>query len=148
MKCVKRQKDLTLKDEPPGQKVSSMLLGRSRGQLPIAPKRMNGGPERKRCSAVGVSGDESKVRCCEEQNHRGNWNIRSMNQGTLDVAEQEMARVNTDTLEISEIKWTGMGEFNSDDRYIYCCGLESLRRNRIALKSQQTSPKYSTWVQP
>ena len=57
-----------------------------------------------------------------------------MNQSKLDVAEQEMARENTDMLEISEIKWTGMGEFNSDDRYIYCCGLESLRRNGIALR--------------
>ena len=68
---------------------------------------MNGGPERKRCSAVGVSGDESKVRCCEEQNHRGNWNIRSMNQGTLEVVKQEMAKVNIDILEISKLKWTG-----------------------------------------
>ena len=83
---------------------------------------------------MGVSGDESKVRCCEKQYHSGNWNIRSMNQSKLDVAEQEMARENTDMLEISEIKWTGMGEFNSDDRYIYCCGLESLRRNGIALR--------------
>ena len=57
-----------------------------------------------------------------------------MNQSKLDVAEQEMASENTDMLEISEIKWTGMGEFNSDDRYIYCCGLESLRRNGIALR--------------
>ena len=132
----------------PGQKVQYAPGEEQRTTTKSSRKSEAAGPTQKQCSALGVSGDESKVRCCEEQNHRGNWNIRSMNQGTLDVAEQEMARVNTDTLEISEIKWTGMGEFNSDDRYIYCCGLESLRRNGIALKSQQTSPKYSTWVQP
>ena len=56
-----------------------------------------------------------------------------MNQGKLDVVKQEMARVNTDTLGISELKWTGMGEFNSDDHYIYYCGQESLRRNGVAI---------------
>ena len=59
----------------------------------------------------------------------GTWNVRSMNQGKLEVVKQEMARVNVDILGISELKWTGMGEFNSDDHYIYCCGQESLRRN-------------------
>ena len=53
-----------------------------------------------------------------------------MNQGKLEVVKQEMARVNVDILELSELKWTGMGEFNSDDHYIYYCGQESLRRNR------------------
>ena len=62
----------------------------------------------------------------------GTWNVRSMNQGRLDVVKQ-MARVNIDILGISELKWTGMGEFNSDDRYIYYCGQESLRRNGVAL---------------
>ena len=61
------------------------------------------------------------------------WNVRSMNQGTLEAVKQEMARVNIDILGISELKWTGMGEFNSDDHYIYCCRQESLRRNGIAL---------------
>ena len=56
-----------------------------------------------------------------------------MNQGKLEVVKQEMARVNIDILGISELKWTGMGEFNSDDHYIYCCGQESLRRNGIAI---------------
>ena len=56
-----------------------------------------------------------------------------MNQGKLEVVKQEMARVNVDILGISELKWTGMGEFNSDDHYIYCCGQESLRRNRVAI---------------
>ena len=56
-----------------------------------------------------------------------------MNQGKLEVVKQEMARVNVDILGISELKWTGMGEFNSDGHYIYCCGQESLRRNGVAI---------------
>ena len=63
----------------------------------------------------------------------GIWNVRSMNQGKLEVVKQEMARVNVDILGISELKWTGMGEFKSDDHYIYYCGQESLRRNRVAI---------------
>ena len=76
---------------------------------------------------------EVKVQCCKEQHCIGTWNIRSMNQGKLEVVKQEMARVNIDILGISELKWTGMGEFNSDDHYIYYCGQESLRRNGVAL---------------
>ena len=57
------------------------------------------------------------------------WNVRSMNQDKLEVVKQEMARVTIDILGISEVKWTGMREFNSDDHYIYHCGQESLRRN-------------------
>ena len=63
----------------------------------------------------------------------GTWNVRSMNQGKLEVVKWRMARVNVDILGISELKWTGMGEFNSDDHYIYYCGQESLRRNGVAL---------------
>ena len=63
----------------------------------------------------------------------GTWNVRSMNQDKLEVVKQEMARVNIDILGISELKWTGMGEFNSDDHYIYYCGQESLRRNAVAI---------------
>ena len=63
----------------------------------------------------------------------GTWNGRSMNQGKLEVVKQEMARVNVDILGISELKWTGMGEFNSDDHCIYYCGEESLRRNGAAI---------------
>ena len=70
-----------------------------------------------------------------------------MNQGKLEVVNQEMARVNVDILGISELKWTGMGEFNSDDHYIYHCGQESLRRNGVAINGQQKSPKCSTWMQ-
>ena len=63
--------------------------------------------------------DRSKVQCCKEQYCIGTWNVRSMNQGKLEVVKQEMARVNVDILGISRLKWTGMGEFNSDDHYIY-----------------------------
>ena len=74
-----------------------------------------------------------EVQCFKEQDCLGIWNVRSMNQGKLEVIKQEMARVNTDILEISELKWTGMGEFKSDDHYIYYCGQESLRRNGVAI---------------
>ena len=80
-----------------------------------------------------MAGDRSKVRCCKEQDCIGTWNVRSMNQGKLEVLKQEMERVNVNILGISELKWTGMGEFNSDDRYIYYCGQESLRRNGVAI---------------
>ena len=70
-----------------------------------------------------------------------------MNQGKLEVVKQEMVRVNMDTLGISEVKWTGMGEFNSNDHYIYYCGHESLRRNRVAIIVKKKRSKCSTWVQ-
>ena len=80
-----------------------------------------------------MTGDAGKVRGCKEQRCIGTWNVRSMNQGKLEVAKQEMARMNVDILAISELKWTGMGEFNSDDHYIYYRGQESLRRNGVAI---------------
>ena len=86
---------------------------------------------------MDVTGDGSKVRCCKEQYCIGTWNVRSMNQGKLEVVKQEMARVTVDILGISELKWTGMGEFNSDDHCIYykiSLGQESLRRNGVALR--------------
>ena len=79
-----------------------------------------------------VTGNGSKVRCCEEQNCIGIW-VRSMNQGKLEVVKQETARVNNDILGISELQWTRMGKFNSDNHYIYYCGQESLRINGVAL---------------
>ena len=82
---------------------------------------------------MDVTGDESKAQCYKEQYCIGTWNVRCMNQGKLKVVKQEMARVNTDTVGISELRWTGMGEFNSDDHYIYYCGQESLRKNGVAL---------------
>ena len=82
---------------------------------------------------MDVSSGENKDQCCKEQCCIGTWNIRSMNQGKLEVVKQEMARVNFYILEISELKWTRMGEFNSDDHYVYYRGQESLRRNGVAL---------------
>ena len=76
-------------------------------------------PKQKRYPVVDVTGDGSKVWCCKEQYCIGTWNVRSINQGKLEVVKQEMARVNVDILGISELKWTEMGEFNSDDHYIY-----------------------------
>ena len=90
-------------------------------------------PKKKQHPVVDVTGDESQVRCCKEQYCIGTWNVRSLNQGKLEVVKQEMARVNVDILGISELKWTGMCESNSDDCYIYYCGQESLRRNGVAI---------------
>ena len=81
---------------------------------------------------MDVTGDGSKVRCYKEQYRIGTWNVRSMNQGRLELVKQEMARVNIDTLGISEIRWTEMG-FNLDDHSVYYCGQESLRRNGVAI---------------
>ena len=93
---------------------------------------------------LDVTGDGSKVRCCKEQYCIGTWNVRSMNQGKLEVTKQEMARVNVILLGISKLKWTGMDEFNSDDHYICYCGQESLRRNGVATIVNKKSPKCST----
>ena len=82
---------------------------------------------------MDVTGDRSKVRFSKEQYCTGTWNVRSMNQGELEVIKQEMARVNINILGFSELKWTGKGKFSSDDHYIYYCGQESLRRNEVAL---------------
>ena len=82
---------------------------------------------------MDVTGDRNEVQCCKEQYCIGTWNVKPMNQDKLEVVKQEMARVNVDFLGISKLKWTGMGEFNSNDHYIYYCGQESLRRNGIAI---------------
>ena len=103
-------------------------------------------PKQKQRPVVDVTGDGSKVRCCKEQYCTGTWNVRSMNQCKLKVVKQEMARVNVDILGISKLKWTRMGEFNSDDQYISYYGQESLRRNGVAIIANK-SPKCSTWMQ-
>ena len=82
---------------------------------------------------MDVTGDGSKVQCCKEQYCKGTWNIKSMNQGKLEVVKQKMARLNVDILGISELKWTGMDECNSNDHYIYYSGQESLTRNGVAI---------------
>ena len=90
-------------------------------------------PKQKQSPAVDGTGDGSKFQCCKEQYCVGTWNARSMNQGKLEVVKQDIARVNVNILGISKLKWTGMGEFNSDDHHIYYYGHESLRRNGVAL---------------
>ena len=100
-------------------------------------------PKQQQHPVVDVIGDGSKVQCCKEQYCIRTWNVRYMNQSKLEVVIQEMARVNIDILGISELKWNRTGKFNSDDRYIYYCGQESLRRNRIAFIVNK-SPKCST----
>ena len=90
-------------------------------------------PKQKWHPVVNGTGDRSRVRCCKEQYYIEIWNVRSMNQGKLEVVKKEMARVNIDILGISELRWTGMGEFNSDDHYIYYYGPESFRRNGVAI---------------
>ena len=100
----------------------------------ITPERRKGWSQsKKKYPVVDGTGDRSKVQCCKEQYCIGTWNVRSMNQGTLEVVKQEMARVNVDILGISELRWTGMGECNSGDHYICYCGQESLRRSGVAI---------------
>ena len=131
MNSMKRQKDRTLKDELPRSVGAQYATGdqwrkNSRKNEKIEPKQ-------KHQPVVDVTGDRSKVQCCKEQYCIGTRNVRSMNQGKLEVVKQEMARVNVDILGISKLKWNGMSEFNSDDHYIYYCGQESLRRNEVAV---------------
>ena len=111
-----------------------MLLGKSGEQLLIAPERMKRlGQSWNWSSVVDVSDDESEIQFCKEQYCIGTWNVRSMNQGKLDMVKWEMARVNISILGIHELKWTGMGGFNSCNHYISYCGQESHRRNGVAL---------------
>ena len=103
-------------------------------------------PAKKQHPIVDVPGDGSKAQYCKEQCCMGTGNAKSMNQGNLEVVRQEVARVNIDILGFSELKYTGMGEFNSDDHYIYYCHQESLRRNGVAIIVNK-SPKCSTSMQ-
>ena len=103
---MKRQKDRTLKDELP------RLVG---AQYATGDQRRN--------SSIGIPSPPLALFIeMLSKAHIGTWNVRSMNQGKLEVVKQEMARVNIDMLGIRELKWAGMGEFNSDDHYIYYCG--------------------------
>ena len=90
-------------------------------------------PKQKQHPVVDVTGDRTKVQSCKEKYCIGTWNVRATNQSKLEVVKQEMARINVDILGINELKWAGMGEFKSDDHYIYYCGQESLRRNGVAI---------------
>ena len=130
MNSMKRQKDRTLKDELPRSVGAQYAMGHQWRNKSRKNEEME--PKQKQYPVVDVTGDGSKVQCCKEQYCIGTWNVRSMNQGKLEVVKQGMARVNIVILGISELKWTGMGEFNSGDHYIYC-GQESLGRNRVAI---------------
>ena len=131
MNNMKRQKYRTLKNELP----RSVGAQYATGDQWRNNSRKNEGmePKEKQHPVVDGTGDRSKVQCCKEQYCIGTWNIRSTNQGKLEVVKQEMARLNVDILGISKLKWTGMGEFNSDDHYIYYCGQECLRRNGVPI---------------
>ena len=123
---MKRQKDRTLNNELPrlvGAQYATGDQWRNNSR-----KNEETNPKQKQHPVVDVTGDGSKFQCCREEHCLGTWN-----QGKLEVIKQEMARVNVNMLGISELKWTGMGEFNSDDHLIYYCGQESLRQNGVAL---------------
>ena len=131
MNSMKRQNDRILKEELPRSVGAQYATGDQWRNNSTKNEGMEA--KQKQYPAVDVTGDRSKVQCCNEQYCIGTWNVRSMNQGKLEVVKQEMAKVNVDILGISELKWTAMGEFNSDDHYIYYCGQESLRRNGIGI---------------
>ena len=128
---MKRQKDRTLKDELPrlvGVQYATGYQWRNNSR-----KNEETEPKQKQHQAVDVPDDWNEVQCFQEQYYIGNWNVRSMNLSKFEVVKEKMARVYIDILGISELKWTGMGEFNSDDHYIYYCGQEPLRRNGVAI---------------
>ena len=125
MNSMKRQKDRTLKEEL----LRSVGAQYATGDQWRNNSRKNEGMEskQKQYPIVNWTGDRSRVQYCI-----GTWNVRSMNQGKLEMVKEEMTRMNIDVLGMSEIRWTGMGEFNSDDHHIYYCGQESLRRHGVA----------------
>ena len=130
MSSMKWQNDRILKEELPRLVGAQYATGdrwrnNSRKNEVIEPKQ-------KQYPVVDITGDRRKVQCYKEQYSIRIWKVKSMNQGKLEVVKQEMARKKVNILGISELKWTGMGEFNSNDHYIYYCGQESLRRNGVA----------------
>ena len=137
MNSMKRQKDRTLKDELPKSIGAQYATGEEWRNN--SRKNEETEPKQKQHPVVDVTGDGSKVRCCKEQYCMGTWNVRYMNQDKLQTGEdhkvvkQETARVNINILGISELKWSRMAEFNSDDHCIYYRGQESLRRNGVAI---------------
>ena len=152
MNSVDGLKDIIMEDEPPKSECVQYASGEdwrnsSRENEEVEPKW-------KWCP-VWMCLVLNKVPCYKEQYYIGTWNVSSMNQSKLNVIKQEIARVNMDFLRISELKWTVMGEFNSDDHYIYYCGQESLRRNEVPIilnkepKMQYmgTASKMTEWSQ-
>ena len=115
MNSMKRQNDMTLKDELPRSVGPQYATGEEWRNSSRQDEEME--PKWKQHPVVDVTGDRSKVQCCKKQYCIGTWNVRSMSQGKLEVVKQEMTRVNFEILGISELKWTGMSELNSDDQY-------------------------------
>ena len=135
---------MTTKDELPRSVGSQYATGEE--ERNSSRRNEKATPKQKQPPVVDVTGGESKLRCCKEQYCIRTWNVRSVNQGKLEMINQEMTRVNIIILEISELKCTGMDKFNSDDHYIYYCGQESLRRNGAAIIVNK-SLKCRTWMQ-
>ena len=131
MNSMKRQNDRILKEELPRSVCVQYATGDQWRNNTRKNEEME--PKQQQHPVVDMTGDGSQVQCCKEQYCIETWNVRFMNQGKLEVVKQEMARVNVDILGISELKRTGMGEFNSYDHYIYYCGQESLKRNGVAI---------------
>ena len=131
MNSMKRQNDRILKEELPRSVGAQYATGDQWRNNSRKNERIE--PKQKQHLVVDVTGDRTKVWCCKEQYCIGTWNVRSMNQGKLEVVKQEMARVNANISGINKLKWIGMSEFNSDDHYIYHCGQEYLRRNGVAI---------------
>ena len=128
---MKRQKDRILKGELPRSAGAQYATGDQWRNNSRKNEEME--PKQKQHPVVDVPGDGSKVQCCKEQYYIGTWNVRPMNQGKLEAVRQEIARVNIEILGLSELKWTAVGEFNSDDHHIYYCRQEPLRRNTAAI---------------
>ena len=131
MNSMKRQEDRTLKDELPRSVGAQCATGdqwRNNSR-----KSEETEPNQKQHLVVDVTGDGSKARCSKEQYCIGTWNVRSINQGKLEVVKQKMTRMNINIVAISKLKWTGMGDFNSDDHYTYCYEQESPRRSGVAI---------------
>ena len=145
MNSMKRQNDRILKEELPRSGSAQYATGdwwrnNSRKNEWIEPNQ-------KQYPVVDVTGDRRKIQCYKEQYSLGTWNVTSMNQDEREVVKQKMARVNVNIWGISELKWTGMGEFNSDDHSIYYGGYESLRRNWVAIMINKRVQKCSSWME-
>ena len=147
MNSMKRQKDMTPEDEPPRLEGVQYATGDKWWAITNSSRKNELARQKpKWCSVVDVSGGKSKVWCCKEYYCIGIWNVRSMSQSKLDMVNQEMEWLNVNISGISELKWTGIREFNSDDHYIYYCGLEQLTRNGVALIVNKRA--CNSWVQP
>ena len=129
---MKRQNDRILKEKLPRSVDAQYATGDQWRNNSRKKEEME--PKQKQHPVVDVTDDRSKVQCCKQQYCIGTCNVRSMNQGKLEVFKQEMARINLNILGIGELKWTGMGEFNTEDNYIYYCGQKSLRRNGVPMR--------------